>query len=182
MRWLAAAAVLAFACPAHALEIRTTEVAHSGGRYTIAFDVRIDAPTPAVRRLMTDYSRLSRLSDTVVDSEVLARGAGGQQRLRMRLKGCILFFCRTVHKVEDVATEANGDIVTRAVPGAGDFSYSVERWQILPEDNRTRIRYTGEMVPAFFVPPLIGPAIMKYKVRKELTEIVAKVERLSGRP
>lgn len=167
---------------ANAIEVLHTEVAHAHGRYQIDFDVRIDSPTAVVRALMTDYDRLARLSDLVVESRVSDAAPNGARRIDILLRGCILFVCKTVRKVEDVTVESNGDIVTRAVPGAGDFTFSEERWAIATQEDVTRVRYTGVMEPAFFVPPLIGPPILKRHIKKRLIETVRNIEQLAGHP
>lgn len=179
-----ASAILALllALPVRAVEIVQTEVQHERGRYQIDFDVRIAAPETSVRTLMTDYARLARLSELVVESKVTELNRDGVRRLDMLLRGCILFVCRSVHKVEDIRTEGNGDIVTRAVPGAGDFNFSEERWHIDTDANRTSVRYTGVMEPAFFIPPIIGPIVMKYAIRKKLVETLHTIERLAASP
>jgi hypothetical protein len=169
--------VLALARPAHALDIKTIDVAHQGDRYTVAFDVRLDGDVATVRRLLTDYAHLDRLSDTVTQSTIVG-GAPGSPRLALAIRACVLVFCRTLHKIEDVRADANGDIETRAVPDLSDFSYAIERWQISADGKTTRLRYAAQSIPKFFVPPVIGPLVIKYKIRQELRASAAKLEAL----
>lgn len=173
---------VALAGSAHGAEITRADVLHEKGRYTVEFDVRIKANTDAVRRLMTDYGQLTKLSDTVIESQVLRRWENGKQRVKLVMEGCVLFFCKTVHKVEDVETLASGDIVTTAIPEQSDFDEAIERWQITADAQHTRVRYSSQMTPSFFIPPLIGPPIMKSKLRKELEGIVERLEQLAGTP
>ncbi len=164
---------------ADAVSINHIVLAEDGGRYTVAFDVSIDANAHAVRRLMTDYDHLGRLSHLVSESRMLAMLPDGQQRIALTLRGCVLFFCKSVHRVEDVTDEPDGDIVTRALPQHSDFSYAVERWQILPRPYGTRLKYDATLIPDFFVPPLIGPYIVESAIRRELMETARHLEILA---
>lgn len=170
-------------------EILTNDVQYKQGVYRVRFAVRVQAHPDAVRALMTDYARLSRLSDVVTAAEVVQRFADGRQRLRLRLHACVWIFCKDLRKLEDVATLANGDIVTTALPAESDFLHAVERWRIADGSspgNRdgnsggTRIDYESEMSPNFFVPPLIGPALIKRALRRELTRSLETLERLAA--
>ena len=169
------------AAPATAAEILRTDVRHDGGMYTVEFEVRLQARERAVRALMTDYAQLTRLSDTVIVSEVVQQHANGKQRIRLLLNACVLFFCKNIKKIEDVETLASGDIITEAIPQDSDFSRAIERWQIMPDATHTRVRYQAQMVPSFFVPPLIGPFVIKSKIRDELRASMYKLEQLAAR-
>jgi len=165
---------------ASAVTINRIALSDHAGRYTVAFDVLIHADAPAVREIMTDYGRLDRLSHLVTESRVLAVLPDGRQRIALTLRGCVLFFCRSVHRVEDVTNEPNGDIVTRALPRQSDFSYAVERWRILPRTDGTRLKYNATLVPSFFIPPLIGPFIVKSAIRRELMQTAQNLEILAA--
>lgn len=180
MRLIAILAGL-IAGPAAAAEIIRTDVTHDGGMYTVEFEVRMQARERAVRALMTDYAQLTRLSDTVIVSEVLQQHGNGKQRIKLLLHACVLFLCKDIKKIEDVETLASGDIITEVVPQGSDFTQATERWQIMPDATQTRVRYQAQMTPSFFVPPLIGPYIVKSKIRAELVTSMRKLEQLAAR-
>lgn len=166
-------------------EILANDVQYKEGVYRVRFVVRVQARPDAVRALMTDYARLSRLSDVVTAAEVVQRFADGRQRLRLRLHACVWILCKDLRKLEDVATLANGDIVTTALPAESDFLHAVERWRIADgssagDSGGTRIDYESEMSPSFFVPPIIGPALIKRALRRELTRSLETLERLAA--
>ncbi len=163
---------------AQATAVAKTEVSEKDGHYKVDFEVVIDAPIQKVRQIMTDYARLSRLSDTITESRVLAAETN-KQRVGLTFRACVLFFCRTMKRVEDVETLADGDIVATAVPQLSDFHYSVEHWRIAGEHARTRIKYHAELSPSFYVPPLLGPWLMKSKIRNELETTAKKIEALT---
>ena len=174
---LPAALLLTGSAAAYSLGENT--IRHSDGRYTVAFDMLLDAETARVRELMTDYDHLDRLSAIVTRSRVLAVRPDGSRRIRLDMRACVLFLCKTVRRVQDVETHANGDITTRAVPSLSDFSHAEEHWRIVPQGNGTRIRYDAHMVPDFFVPPILGPWLLQRALRRDLLGAAALLESLA---
>lgn len=175
------AALIAALCCAAALgaSFERAEVTHEAGRYRLRFVVDIAAATPAVRALLTDYDHLDRLSAHIVESRRLT--AGGS-RVRIVLEACVLVFCKTVRRVMAVETRANGDILTLADPAESDFRHAREIWQVNPQGRGTRLVYEAEFEPSFFVPPLIGPWLIKSRLRGALEEIATRLEELAARP
>jgi hypothetical protein len=178
-RWVRAGLVLALAladAPLPAAEFLETEVTHTDGRYRLRFEVRLAAEPAQVRRRLTDYDHLDRLSRVIVASRRLPDGADGAARVHQAMRACVLFLCRTVQRVLEVETADNGDILTRTDPGASDFEHGEETWQILAEDNGTRLRYRASQTPRFFIPPFIGPWLLKSRLRDELDTVAQRLE------
>ncbi len=170
-----------FLCtPVTAATILKVKVDHAGGRYTVMFDARLDADSAIIRQHLTDYDNLSRLSDAITESRILQTYADGKQRILVTVSSCVLFFCKTIKNVQDVETLDNGDIVSRSDPEESDYSYATQRWQIIPENGHTRLKHQAELVPKFYVPPLIGPWLVKKRIYNELRITVQKLEILAG--
>ncbi len=159
-------------------EIIATDVSHEHNVYHVHFVAIIDAKSRAVRKALTDYPRLTRLSATLLRSEVLLQESS-HQRVRLVFHACVLVFCRDLTKTQDIYSQPNGDIVAAMVPELSDFLQGNERWHVAPLGRRTRVEYTAESVPKFFVPPLIGPAIMKSKIRRELLDSATRLEHVA---
>jgi hypothetical protein len=170
------AALLGISAPLPAAEIARTDVTHQDRRYQVSFEVLLDAPVERVWPPLSDYRQLARLSDRVIESRVVRREP---LRVYLVLRPCILIFCRSIRRTVDVQVVAHGHILSLADARHGDFRYSLERWQIEPAGPRTRLRYTGEVEPRFFVPPVIGPWLIKKVVRDELTTTARKLEALA---
>ncbi|MGH8581113.1 MAG: hypothetical protein ACREVK_13695 [Gammaproteobacteria bacterium] len=63
---------------------------------------------------------------------------------------------------KEIKRQANGDIITRVVPEESDFSYGRCHWRTRSlTAQASRIALSAEVTPAFWVPPLIGPWILK---------------------
>ena len=168
-----------------AADILQSEIQHRDGIYRVRFAVRVHAQVDAVRALMTDYARLSRLSPVVTGAEIVQRYGDGTQRLRLNLRACVWILCKDLRKLQDVTAHAAGEIVTVAIPAESDFSRAVERWRIVADPShggaaRTRIEYESELTPSFFVPPFIGPTLIKHALRRELTHSIQALERLAA--
>lgn len=163
---------------ARAAEILAIEVTHAAGRYHVHFDVRLAAPADKLRRHLTDYASYATHFQSIRESEILSR-TPDNLRLRLQLHSCVLFFCRTVTQVKDITEQADGTISARIDPELSDFREATERWQITAEDGQTRLQYEAELEPTFYVPPLIGPWIIKHEIRETLKTGALKFEELA---
>lgn len=172
-------ACIAALSSAEAANVVGTRVTHDNGRYVVNFDVRIEADEASVRRQLTDYTHYTRLSDSITESRIVRTYSTTRVRVAVRLDSCILIFCKTVNIVREVETLKNGDIVTEADPAESDFSEARERWRISGDKGATRLIYDAELVPSFYVPPLIGPWLLKSRIRRELRTTAERLELLA---
>lgn len=164
---------------AQAMTLVESDVQHENGSYRVSFEFTVDAPTNRVRALMSDFIRFDRLVASITEIRVVEGAPSGRTRLKLVINDCVLFFCRSLTRVEDIVTEPNGDIVTTVLPEHSDFSFAVERWRIVPNGTGTRVYYNAQLTPSIFIPPLIGPIAMKYKIRAQLEETVSTLEALA---
>ncbi len=167
----------ALAAPATILR---TEATHDDDRYKLTFEVVLNAGRDKVWNIMTDYNRLPRVSKVIVESRILKKEDENRHRVGVTLHACVLIFCKTMNKVVDILARPRDDIVVTGVPALSDFRYSVEHWQVSAEGANTRLHYSAEMVPDFFVPPLIGPLMVKYFLKREITATAIQVEALAS--
>lgn len=164
---------------ASAAEIARSALDHQGGRYRIDFEARIAAEAAKVRPLLSDYNGLARLSETVIESQWLA-GQAGAPRVRIVQRACIVIFCQTLRRTMLVEPQPDGDVLTLTEPETSDYREVREHWQVIAEAGQTRVRYRAEFVPRFFVPPLIGPWLVKSRLRAELEATAARIESLAA--
>ncbi len=165
--------------PCRADEIRRLDVTNDAGRYTVRFEVMLDAAVDKALPLMTDPANWPQLSDVIIDSQVLAALPGDKKKVRVKLEGCVLLVCKTLVKTELMESLPNGEITTLALPDQSDFLYAREIWRITGDDTHTRVEYYAELVPDFFVPPVIGPYILRKKIQSLLTQTAHNLERLA---
>ena len=167
----------ALAAPATILR---TEATHDDERYKLTFEVVLNAGRDKVWNIMTDYNRLPRVSKVIVESRILKQEDENRHRVGVTLHACVLIFCKTMKKVVDIQAWPQNDIIVIGDPALSDFSYSVERWRVVAEGAKTRLYYSAEMVPDFFIPPLIGPWLMKSFLQREIKATAIQVETLAG--
>ncbi|MDV3238823.1 MAG: SRPBCC family protein [Gammaproteobacteria bacterium] len=164
---------------AQAGEVLSVDVGESGGRYAVEVEVRFDAPTARLRALITDYAHLDRINDAIRRSEILAVNGPRQHRVRTESWVCVGLFCKRIVQIQDVDVLPGGDVVATLLPEGSDFSYGRAQWQFLPEAGGTRMRFRSEIEPAFWVPPFIGPWLVKRALEAEALKSVASLERLA---
>jgi len=164
-----------------AATIRTVEVDRKDGRYVMQSDTYLDAPPAAVFRVLTDYDRFASISSIFEESRFMGPDEDGTPLVYTRVEGCVAwFFCKTMERVERLEFEEPDYISTTALPERSDFRYSRSEWELVPEgDSGTLVRYRLEMEPDFWVPPLLGPMIIKRKLRSGGADAVARIEGLA---
>jgi len=157
-------------------EILGLHVGHEAGAYSVALDARINAPVEHVHRLVTDYEHLPDINPSILESRVLRVTGPGEHRVHSSLRVCILIFCKEMTQVQDVKQHGGGLIEAVTVPALSDFRRGVYRWQLQNENAATRMRFTVELEPDFWVPPVIGPWLIKRKLLKEVRVTTAAIE------
>jgi hypothetical protein len=166
--------VAAAAGPAQAARFEQLVVSHKRGVYSLRAVMLLDAPPAAVRDSMLDFEHLHLLSEAILESRRmrdLPKGAVVYTRSR----GCIGFFCRDLRKTETV--EVQGDsIQTRTIAEQSNV-IGTARWTIEAAGASTRVRWESDVDPQFFVPPLLGPPLMKRALKREGEALAAGLER-----
>jgi len=165
---------------ASAASIESADFRYADHRYHYRYVAHVLAPAAAVRRVMTDYGRLSRVNDDIIVSRVLARFDGGRVKRQMLLKHCVLVFCFDLDLIETLETQDDGTIVATIVPEEGNFRQGRTEMKIEGQpDGSTRITSTAEQAPDFFIPPLLGPLLMKRSYLREIAETARRIEALA---
>ena len=63
-----------------------------------------------------------------------------------------------------------------ADPQLSDFQEFEESWEFSEVDGGTSVRYSLQMVPDFWVPPAIGPYMIKRKLQKDGGRALDRIE------
>ena len=157
-------------------EIRTLTVDKNGSRYTFTSVTFVDAPVEPVYEILVDYDRFDRLSSAITESRFLDPDSDGTPRVFTRTRGCLLFYCKTMDRVERLESVPNSEIVATVLPEQSDVKYGRARWLLASEGDGTRIDYVMEFEPDFWVPPLIGPLIIKSRLRSGGAKVIDRIE------
>lgn len=179
--WSAVLAFLLVPNIAHAIEVSLIDVQHHDARYRVKFVVELQPDPESVREVVLRHRDLKDLSRTIIESEILTEPSADTPRVRIVLRPCVWIFCKTLVKVSDVEVRANGDIVHRTVPELSSFEYAIETIRVVPgKTDGTRFHYDAELTLKNRAFPVIGPALIKRRIKKELLITSRQVEQMAG--
>ena len=180
MRSLAFIALLFGAMTVTAGEIQRAEVRHKDGVYTLDLSVVLASRFDPVYVIITDYDQLHRISEVLVETALLSEAGAEVKRRRLVTRICILIFCFTAKMVEDV-WEVDNSIITKIIPEQSDYKFGKTMWRVDPvDDEHSRIQLYSELEPDFWIPPFIGPYLMKRKMMSEAKKTIIRIEELAG--
>jgi len=156
-----------------AVDVRVT---HEHGTYRIRAALLVDAPADAVLRQLTDYANLTALNPSIRKSILLPAPPPHDARVATVVEACVQVLCRTLTRVEDV-TKGPRRLVAVIVPALSDFRRGRAEWSIRPRGQWTDVRYSAELEPDFVVPPVLGPALIKGAMEREIRTLLRNLER-----
>ena len=166
-------------------------LAIAGARVTAAAEVRVEArrdgdavrveasaevrAAPALAwEVLTGYEHYARFVPDLRSSRVLSR-AGATAVVEQRgVAG--FFFYRFPMEVTLAVTEVDGDTV-RCESIAGNFRELSGVYRLEPTTEGVRFLYSGRLVPAFALPPLVGLPAVRASVERQFRGLVQEIER-----
>lgn len=160
-------------------QVFTALVTHQSGSYFIEVDALVSAPEPTVRHLLTDYANLSRVNSAIEVSVIQRKLRNGSFQVRTVTKACVLFYCKWIRQVQNVVESQDGSITAVVIPARSDFHNGYARVNLWQEQAGTRVLIRAEVRPKFWIPPIIGPWLLKRKLRSETLETMKNIERLA---
>ncbi len=167
---------------ARSAEVVSARVDQQDSEYHIDFEVLLNAPAERVREIVTDYGKLEALSPNIVRSEVISRHDDQAARVKVIMRPCVwIVFCKTIVKTSDARVAEDGTVVHITDATVSDFAFARERLVIEAiEDARSRVVYSARLVPSFFVPPLVGPWLIRRQIIRDLEITAERIEALAA--
>jgi len=178
-RHLAVFSLLCLAFPARGADLRDVSVEHVDDRYHLVSRAWFDASREDLFRVLTDYDRFHKFTSAFVETRDLAPDDAGRPQFFTRMEGCVLMFCKSMRRTGYLLLKPHREIVAIAYPETSDFHYSRERWRLEPEGDGTLMTYEFEMEPAFWVPPVIGPFLIKRELREGGIDAIDRIEAIA---
>ncbi len=114
-------------------------------------------------------------------------GQPDRVRLFVTVHACVLIFCKTLHQEQIVTAKPDTDggvLRARLLPQGGSFRSGHARWRVRPctrDGARSCLTAHLELQPAFWVPPLIGPWILRDKMAEEARRAGIGLEHVARR-
>lgn len=146
--------------------------------------VRLDVPARAAYALFADLDELQALNSDIETARVVDRTGEGAVDLYSEIRVCVLGLCRSLRETQHMVftpTVDGGEVVATILPHGGDFRAGRARWVFRRAGGGTRLQVTAEFVPAFRVPPVIGPWLIKRWLRREVARTAVNLERFTAR-
>lgn len=157
---------------AYAAQVLDAEVTRDGARFLIRMHVAIDAAPSDVFRALRDYSDMPRYNPDLIAVRVQPTSQPNSVRLFTTVHTCVLLFCKTMQQQQlmtAVADASGGVLEAELVAEPGAFQ-GAARWNVYRcHDRRLRacIDMHMELVPLFWLPPVLGPWLIRSKMYEE---------------
>ena len=168
--------MLLFLPAVQAADLRTVTVEYEKGFYTMQSEVWFDAGIDQVFDVFKSWDASPEFSSAIVEARDLAPDELGRPGYYTKMQGCVLFFCRSFERQGHVELEHNKVLKAFADPESSDFEKADEVWTFTEEDGGTVVTYDLMMKPKFWVPPAIGPYLIKRKLRKDGGGAIDRIE------
>jgi hypothetical protein len=161
------------AAQAHAAEVLGVHVTRGNGRFLIGMRIVIDAAPRAVFRALQDYPAMMHYNPDLRAVRVLPTATPGRVRLFTTVHTCVLIFCKSMRQEQimiAIPSPNGGVLEAKLLPRGGAFKAGNGRWTVRPcpaAMSTTCLHVRIELVPAFWVPPVIGPWVIRRKMAAE---------------
>jgi ribosome-associated toxin RatA of RatAB toxin-antitoxin module len=159
--------------PARAAEI-TVDVKRSGDVFNIEARAEFEGAAARAWQVLTDYGRYAEYIPELSESRVIAR-RGHQVEVEQKGEARVLFLSIPLEVKLAVTEHPFERVVSRAL--SGSFREMRNAYTIEAVQGRVLLRYTGKLVPDFYVPPLIGTLMLKRNVEAMFVALVEEMER-----
>lgn len=137
----------------------------------------VDAPMDRIHAVLTDYDNLAHLNPSIISSQQLQSPDPEKNRVETVTKDCVLFFCKTIRRVEDVSSPSKQRINSVIVPELSDFSSGVAAWTLTTVQGSTKVLYEAVLQPKFAT-PAVGTGTIQKRLRTRLMQSAAKINEI----
>ena len=162
-------------------ELIESYVNYEDDHYLLHLDMRANGDSETIYAILVDFNNITEINDTIVYSKLL-ESKDRKHRVHFESEGCVWFFCRRIKQVVTVTELGNGYIMSQTHAEESDISYGRTLWQVIDEGKTTRIKYSADYVPDFWVPPIFGPVIFQNRMLEEGQKTINGIELLANEP
>ena len=176
--WLAGLAVAACLAvvPAAAAEVERLELGREGRTYRLDSRFVLGVAPEAAWVVLTDYGGLPALNPSIRKTKVLATDGPSRHRLYARVRLCAYIFCKTLDHVQWMTQRRPGLLEAEIDPQESDFERGSARWELTPHGAGARLDLTIEVRPRFWVPPMVGPWLIREALRVQAQRTADGIE------
>jgi ribosome-associated toxin RatA of RatAB toxin-antitoxin module len=168
--------LLALLVPAQAAEI-TVNATRNGETFRVEASAEFEGSLARAWQVLTDYGRFAEFVPDLQVSRILSR-EGGSVLVEQKGAARLLFWSYPMDVRLAVTEHPYERVESRSV--SGNFREMQNAYTLEARSGQVQLRYTGRMVPDFYVPPLIGTLALQHSIETTFRALVHEMERLPG--
>lgn len=170
--------IILFSTPVNAEVVRKVSVQHVNGVYHVATAFKVRGTLEKIKASLTDYKHLTRLDPSILQVTIVATPDIAITRVKTVIQECILVFCKTITRTEDVWEDGLGNLHAKIVSELSDMKSGYSRWRFKKEGDKVEIYYTSSTEPDFWVPPWIDSEMFKESLNQHVQQAAKNLEDL----
>jgi hypothetical protein len=165
-----------------ALEIKYTRADVEKNRYIVELELIVQAPKNSVYSILTDYPNFHQLNDSFIESSLLKPLDDTHNIIRLISESCLLLFCFDAVFVYFVEELGRTQMIAQIDPVMSDFNFGETYISLEKKGNdQTGIHFNTVLQPSFWIPPFIGPWLLKPRMLEEVRKTFERVEEFAQR-
>jgi ribosome-associated toxin RatA of RatAB toxin-antitoxin module len=164
---------LFLALPARAADI-VVDVKRSGDVFNVEAHAEFEGNIARTWQVLTDYGRYSEYIPELTQSRVVSR-KGREVQVDQKGQARVLFLNYPLDVRLAVTEQPYERVSSRAL--SGSFREMRNAYVLEQRDGRVLLRYTGRLVPDFYVPPIFGTLVLRRTVESMFEALVEEMER-----
>ena len=167
---------------AFAYEVQEVKVTRDGEHYRLNMQVLLNTEAEAAFETMKDVNNLPLINPSVIKVLPLHTATSGED-VYTQVHLCVAFVCRTLAQVQNMThSRSEAGYLLQAIvdPERSNLKSGAARWHFSDCGTaQTCLAFEAELVPDFWVPPLLGPWLIQRSMKREALVSSSGLERLT---
>jgi len=168
--------------PCFGATLYDVNIEKQGEIYILHIVAQINAEANVVEKIITDYNNLTSINPYLKESNIISVSENKRKTVNMLTHACVLFICYTFRQVQVFQPAKDNIVYGRIIPDKSDFKQGWSRWTVKEDKSNPGITTTqliidSEMIPDFFIFPIIGAHHLKKKIIEMTTETIDNLEK-----
>jgi hypothetical protein len=147
-------------------------VRYENKTYFLSAVFNVEATPARVMEVLTDFENLSDLNPAIIESEIQNSSKPDNLQVKTVVQDCVLFFCKSITRVEDIVQFGNEKLEALVLPLLSDLRFGYAEWVLTQHSSDTIVKYDASMQPKFWIPPVIRSYVLKKKLKRRIFESV----------
>ena len=135
------------------------------------------APLQTAWRVLTDYEQYAQFIPDLKSSRVLAR-SGNTAIVEQKGEAGFFFYHFPIEVTFSITEVPDTSVRSRAI--SGTFKEMTGTYVLTEQGEAIRLVYSGRLVPAFRLPPLIGVPALRSAVERQFLALAREIRRVAS--